>query len=178
MQPGDIVLVHNTPDSIASGGPQRGIGLLVSSGAPDVWDMLVMFDPLVGPFATTGVPRGTEPHPFMAWEPMQGDEYTPVLTPVDNVQGSTAALAFWTRTNGIVQVHGALNVQATTPGDPVTLRISLPVPSNLTDASHLAGTASGGALVQGHSSDAAELRISNGPGSSTLITYSFAYRIR
>lgn len=103
---------------------------------------------------------------------------SPALVSAENVGGLTALPYYWTRRNGIVTVHGALNVQAAAPGDPVKVRIPLPIPSQLTSPSELAGVASApGATLQAHASDVAELNVPTGPGSSTLITYSFAYRI-
>lgn len=178
MQAGDIVQIHNTPDNIAAGQPAVGVGFIVALYPGDVADVVARFDVMTPEVLLGSVPRGTEPHQFYAWEPRMAGTSTPALVGAENVGGLTALPYYWTRLNGIVTVHGALNVQAATPGDPVKVRIPLPVPSQLTSPGELAGVASApGATIQAHASDAAELNVPTGPGSSTLITYSFAYNV-
>lgn len=177
MQRGDIVTVHNTPANIAEGMSASGVGVLQAEDGPGVWSMWAFFSP-GSAFPLSGVPQGTEPSDFFAWEPRHAGASTPVLVAGENVGGMTALPCFWTVHGGVVTVHGALNVQAAAPGDPVKVRIPLPIPSQLTSPGELAGVASApGATLQAHASDVAELNVPTGPGSSTLITYSFAYRI-
>lgn len=176
MKPGDLVVVHNTPATE----PARFVGVLIEETGPDVWTIAAMQSNGNQLVALSGVPYGTEPNDFYAWEPAGSGEYTPALTLVDNVAGATALPAFFSRVGDVVTVHGAVNVQASSPGTPLTLRVALPVPSALVTADHLAGVGSAPATtIRAHgTSDTAELVVPSGPGSSTLVTFSFAYRLR
>lgn len=74
--------------------------------------------------------------------------YTPTLTNAANITSSSNASlpSQWTRVGNVVTVTGAVNITPTLssgPGVATELRLSLPIPSTFTAASHAAGTANG-----------------------------------
>jgi hypothetical protein len=73
--------------------------------------------------------------------------YTPTLTGVSNVTGSTARLCYWTRVGDIVSVSGAFGLDPTAVSVFTQLDISLPVASAISDAYQVAGVAFSEALL-------------------------------
>jgi len=67
--------------------------------------------------------------------------YTPTLTNVTNVAASTARLCTWSRLGNSVTVSGQLNIDLTTTLLASEVGMSLPIPSALTTAFQLGGTA-------------------------------------
>lgn len=177
MRAGDVVRLFNT----IGVQPAEGLAVLLQTSGNEVWDVLAIFPDGTSPYFLAGVPREDTPNQYPVWTPRDdAGEYTPTLTPVDNVAGATALPAFFSCVGDVVTVHGAVNVQASSPGTPLTLRVSLPVPSALVTADHLAGVGSAPATtIRAHgTSDTAEIVVPEGPASSTLVTFSFAYAVR
>lgn len=67
--------------------------------------------------------------------------YTPTLTPIANITGSTAYSCQYMRVGNVVSVSGRIDVQATASGSQTHLGISLPIPSAFTAATQCGGTA-------------------------------------
>lgn len=65
--------------------------------------------------------------------------WTPTLTNVGNITASTAFVNYYQRVGNVVTIAGRLSVQATAAGA-ASLRMSLPIPSDLTSLSQAAGT--------------------------------------
>lgn len=68
--------------------------------------------------------------------------YTPTLTGVANVNASTAYPLNWYRVGNTVTVAGRVNIEAATALLLTTLRVSLPIASNFTDANQAGGSGS------------------------------------
>jgi hypothetical protein len=68
-------------------------------------------------------------------------KWTPTLTNVDNLDGSTAFECLYIRLGSIVVVAGRVSVNPTAPATPTTLSISLPVASNFGAVEDAAGVA-------------------------------------
>ena len=80
--------------------------------------------------------------------------YTPTLTNVTNVTGSTSASFQYMRVGNVVTVSGVLKIQPTAVNTNTELGISLPVASNFTDISNCGGNLGlgqslGDAMVKG-----------------------------
>ena len=90
-------------------------------------------------------------------------KWTPTLTNVANLDGSTAFECLYLQLGGIVVVAGRVSVDPTLPATQTTLGISLPVASNLGAVEDAAGVAFAGAIAgQGAAieADAANNRLS------------------
>jgi hypothetical protein len=66
--------------------------------------------------------------------------YTPTITNVSNVTGTTASTLYWYRVGDRVTVFGELAIDPTTLGQETSLRFDLPVSSALADNGELAGS--------------------------------------
>lgn len=90
-------------------------------------------------------------------------KWTPTLTNVANLDGSTAFECLYLRLGNIVVFGGRVSVNPTAPATPTTLGISLPVASNFGAVEDAAGVAFAGAIAgQGAAieADAANDRLS------------------
>lgn len=67
--------------------------------------------------------------------------YTPTLTAVSNVTGSTAATCQYIRVGNVVTVSGGFAMQPTVDNTDTVIGVSLPVSSNLASISQLGGVA-------------------------------------
>lgn len=68
--------------------------------------------------------------------------YTPTLTNVANVAGSTSAVCQWMRVGNVVTVSGSISIDPNVGGFTITtFGISLPIASNFTGVSQCGGTA-------------------------------------
>jgi hypothetical protein len=65
--------------------------------------------------------------------------YTPTKTNVANVSGSTAYVTAYYRVGNVVTVSGRLDISVTTGSTITTIRLSLPIASNFTDATQCSG---------------------------------------
>lgn len=70
-----------------------------------------------------------------------GSKWTPTLSNVANLDGSTAFECLYIRLSSIVVVAGRVSVNPTAPATPTTLGISLPVASNFGAVEDAAGVA-------------------------------------
>lgn len=178
MKWGDKVRLRNSEENITNGQPEFLIAFAVGVLPDDVLRLNPL--PLEGvpPIGIANYARGAG---YEEWSPVleDGGEVTPTLTGAVNLTGQTAGPAFYVRQGEIVTVHGVLTAQPTLDTDPCSLRIELPVASNLSAAGHLAGTCSepSGRIEASASPDAALLTFPGFAG-SRAISYSFSYRIR
>jgi hypothetical protein len=83
--------------------------------------------------------------------------YTPTLTNVANLDGSTAAQCQYLRVGNTVTVSGSFAVDPTSAGTLVRLGISLPVASNFTNETNCGGVASAPGLTAAECPSAAAL---------------------
>lgn len=70
--------------------------------------------------------------------------YTPTLTSVLNISGSSASVCSWVRVGNVVTVFGAISVGATAASTATQIGISLPVASNFSAAENCGGVAASG----------------------------------
>lgn len=113
-----------------------------------------------------------------------GSVYTPTLTNVANLDGSTAYECQYMRVGGTVVVSGKVDVNPTAPAALTQLGISLPIASNLGAAEDCAGTAfaSGiagqGAAIRGDvANDRAEMVWISADVTNQPMYFTFAYQI-
>ena len=113
-----------------------------------------------------------------------GDTYLPIAVGVTNITDVMAQTAQWFRVRNLVTVSGLLSVNPAASGADTEVAIPLPIPSNLTVISNLAGT--GAALdttneAWGAYADTVNKRailsafVTN--GADHLVSYSFTYEI-
>lgn len=72
---------------------------------------------------------------------IKSDTYTPTCTAVTNVDSCSGNASQYIRVGDVVTVSGSVSVDPTASGVATNIRISLPIPSNLTASSNVAGTA-------------------------------------
>lgn len=115
---------------------------------------------------------------------LAGSVYTPTLTNVANLDGSTAYECQYMRVGGTVVVSGKVDVNPTAPAALTQLGISLPIASNLGAAEDCAGTAfaSGiagqGAAIRGDvANDRAEMAWISADVTNQPMYFIFAYQI-
>ena len=106
--------------------------------------------------------------------------YTPTLTNVTNVAASTARLCQWTRVGNVVTVSGQLAITLTTTLLASEIDISLPIPSALTTAYQLGGTATATAAqatwaIQADATNDRAQFMATGIASVTSQTYTFQF---
>ena len=108
----------------------------------------------------------------------QSSTYTPTLTNVTNIDGSTAYVCQWMRVGNVVTVSGRVDINTTAGATGTELGISLPVPSNLSGGaggSQCSGTAAApgvvsysAAILGDGTNDRASLQFVNGADVSNL----------
>ncbi len=109
--------------------------------------------------------------------------YTPTLTNVTNLDGSTAFTCQYLRVNSVVMVSGKVNVDPTAAGPTATeLGISLPVASNFSATEQCGGTASGaiaqvGGIFADTANDRAALFFQATSTANAAMSFSFVYQI-
>lgn len=111
--------------------------------------------------------------------------YTPTATLGANAAASTQYQAFWTRIGNTVTVWGSIDITATAGATATLLELSLPVASNLTVSTQLAGTLGGiitntmsmGYINGSAANDRAILHLSPSTTANTNYSYSFAYPV-
>lgn len=110
--------------------------------------------------------------------------YTPTLTSTTNVDATTAFECRWTRTGAQVTVSGWLAVDPTAAaGASTVVGVSLPIASNFSTTTQLAGTAASsdaqrsGAFRSNSTADRAELVFSSERTTNTFFSFSFTYQI-
>lgn len=84
----------------------------------------------------------------LLWQLLKSEVYTPTLTDVTNLDGSTAFQCMYIRLGNMVVVSGKFQADPTASAA-TELGISLPIPSNFTDDQELAGVAFCSAVQQG-----------------------------
>lgn len=111
--------------------------------------------------------------------------YTPTLTNVANLDGSTAYACQYMRVGNVVTVSGRFDVDITTISTLTQLDISLPIASALTAANQAGGTASTVSSVADHAgimADATNDRVSviwnTTSGSAFSMFFSFTYLVQ
>lgn len=110
--------------------------------------------------------------------------YTPTLTNVANLDGSTAYQCQWVRVGDVVTVSGRVDLDITTISTATQLDISLPVPSAFTGFHECAGTAvspSGSSVVAAimaeATNDRATLQFVTPSGSAFSMFFHFTYSV-
>jgi hypothetical protein len=110
--------------------------------------------------------------------------YTPTLTNVANLDGSTAFLCQWMRVGDIVTVAGVLSVDPTLNATSTQVDLSLPVPSNFSSGLEMGGTASAVAVAGmcgGFAADTTNNRASlifvSNDTSNRAMSFSFTYLV-
>ena len=93
--------------------------------------------------------------------------YTPTLTNTANLDGSTAFECQYMRVGNTVTVSGAFNADATAPATATSLRITLPIASNLSGGEQVGGT---GATVNATTSEFAAI-VGNLPNDEATIQW-------
>lgn len=109
--------------------------------------------------------------------------YTPTLTNVANLDGSTAYACQWLRVGNVVTVSGRVDADPTAAGA-VQLGVSLPIASNLANARECAGTAVApgvaglcAAVVGDATNDRAEFQWIAVDTTNQAFYFSFTYQI-
>lgn len=112
--------------------------------------------------------------------------YTPTLTNVANVSGTTSAVAQWMRVGNVVTVSGRIAIATTAAAATLTqLRISLPIASATTTTTQIAGTASrrnaaavdSGQIESDTVNDAALLSFFSSATASAGTSFQFTYLV-
>jgi hypothetical protein len=110
--------------------------------------------------------------------------YTPTLTNVANLDGSTAFECQWMRVGDVVTVSGFLQQDPTLTATSTSLGISLPVPSNFSGASQCGGTAvcntvagQCAAIFADTTNDRATFQYLSGDTSNRTMVFSFTYLV-
>jgi len=114
--------------------------------------------------------------------------YTPTYAAVLNMNFGSASISHWTRQGNEVTVYGTGNIQTGIAGSPSTFSLTLPVPSNITASSDLAGTfqqvnnsGSGvfGTVTGDVTNDVASFQcMSLSPTVGNVFTFSFRYTVK
>lgn len=115
---------------------------------------------------------------------VDSDVYTPTLTNVANLDGSTAYECQWIQIGDVVTVSGKVSVNPTAPGVETLLGIELPVASNLGAEEDCAGVAfcpavggQGAAIRADAANNRAEMVWIAGDLSSQPMFFSFSYTV-
>ena len=110
--------------------------------------------------------------------------YTPSLTNVANLDGSTAYEAQYIRIGNNVMVSGRVDVDPTAPAASTQLGISLPVASDLATAQQCAGTAfapaiagQGAAILGDVTNNRAQMQWVSGDITNQPMYFTFMYRV-
>ena len=110
--------------------------------------------------------------------------YTPALTNIANLSGSTAFSCQYSRVGGTVAVSGKVNIFPTLTVTATSLDISLPVASTFTSNNHCGGTAASPgiasqvmAMVANTASAVAQMRWVSADITSQDTYFSFVYRV-
>lgn len=112
------------------------------------------------------------------------DVYTPTLTGVANVAASTAYACQYSQVGSVVTVTGQVAIDPTAGATLTRLGISLPVPSSLTTAEQVGGTAAQSdlslvAAIRGDATnDRAELAYTTGADvANRIFSFQFGYQV-
>jgi hypothetical protein len=111
--------------------------------------------------------------------------YTPTLTNTANLDASTAFECRYMRLGNIVIVSGKVDVDPTAANTSTTLRMTLPVASNLAAIDDLSGTANAriaathreGVFAADSTNDAAELFIYPAQTANKALYFQFCYQV-
>jgi hypothetical protein len=108
--------------------------------------------------------------------------YTPTITAISNVDATTSYLARYIQIGATVAVMGRVDVDATVASASTTIRISLPVASNLGVINDLGGTfsvnlATGGVVYGDAASNLAEVYWAAGGTTNAGGGYAFMYTV-
>ena len=121
---------------------------------------------------------------FQLIKTVEAGQYTPTLTNVANLDGSTAFECQYIRVGGVVHVSGKVSVNPTAPATLTQLGMSLPVASNLgaqEDCGGVAfasGIAGQGAAVRGDASNnRAEMVWISGDVTDQPMYFAFSYTV-
>jgi hypothetical protein len=151
---------------------QNARGMRIADSASITWTFDSTTNTLTGESA--GGPGGST----------DDDEYTPGLTNVANLDGSTAYVCQWLQVGDRVHVAGKVSVDPTTPGVSTRLGIALPVASNIgaeEDCGGVAfapGVAGGGAAIKGDAANnRAELIFVANFATNQDMFFSFSYKV-
>lgn len=115
---------------------------------------------------------------------LSAGQYTPTLTNVANLDGSTAYECQWSRVRDVVTVAGKVDVNPTAGAASTKLGLSLPIASALTASEQCAGAAfsptvagQGAAILGDATNDRAQMEWISADTSNQPMTFTFAYRI-
>lgn len=110
--------------------------------------------------------------------------YTPTLTNVANLDGSTAYSCQYVRIGSFVHVTGRVDVNPTAPAAATRLGISLPIASDLVATGQLAGTAfssaiagQGAAVIADATNNRAQMEWVSGDVTNQDMHFTFSYRV-
>ena len=113
-----------------------------------------------------------------------GSTYTPALSNVANLDGSTSFTFQYTAVNGMVTVSGRVQIDPTFPAILTQLGIALPVASNLAASSDVGGVAfatniagQGAAILADTANDQALMQYVSGDITAQPMAVMFQYRI-
>lgn len=130
------------------------------------------------PYATTGA--------LAALPTLDSGTYTPTITAVANIDSTTAQTARYLRVGANVTVFGTVTVDPTSINTITTLRVSLPIASNLTgnDLSGVVSVSTGGftylsgLVIPNTGVDAASIGYkTDSDNSAAVVSYSFTYTV-
>lgn len=112
-----------------------------------------------------------------------GGVYTPTLTNVANIQAATAFQCMYTRVDGMVTVHGRINIDPSTNSMATRIELSLPIASNLAAVGDLAGNVScpdtqqAGGVYANVATDRAVIDFMAGSNQARDHYFNFMYRV-
>ncbi len=156
----------------------------VSLTAPATGSTLTVADGKTLTASNTVTLQATDGAAINAGNGITSGTYTPTLTDVLNVTGSTAFTCYYTRIGDMVHVAGFANVDPTAAGT-VQLGVSIPIASNFTVDNQLAGTGvSIGASTNQPASvyadsanDRAQIQYEAVDTSNKAMAFHFSYRV-
>jgi hypothetical protein len=139
---------------------------------------------MIDPTYATDVYLGTAAQGVTLLKTVTSGTYTPTLSAGSNLDSSFAYLARWERNGDNVTVSGQLDLDPTATGYTL-LKLSLPIPSNLTGAGELTGIAStrgansvAGSVSADATNDLALLEMTFTATTLQGVMYSFTYKVQ
>lgn len=142
------------------------------------------YDTLVDADIPAAIARDTEVTAAIAALNLASGTYTPTLTNVANLDGSTAFQCQYTRVGSVVTVSGKVSIDPTLAATSTQLGISLPIASNFGAEEDCAGTAVApgiagqcSAIKADTTNDRAQLQFVSGDLTNQPMFMTFSYRI-
>ena len=170
-----------TGDNNRVGENARNVTILNSSGCVVLGDLGEVM--ILNSSGVTVTTSNTKVENNITTSGASGGTYTPALTNVANLDGSTSYTTFWFRVGTIIFVSGKVDVDPTTNSVSTQLRISLPIASDFSNEEECSGHATPNntdrsALILADTTNNAALMTWN-PNSNTnhVMAFSFSYRV-